>query len=380
MVIKVLSSAELTRQQELGSAWIFRRALKDNMRYSRWEDILEDPKYDELGGAKGIYPTVDKDWLKTFFLQQKTMLQEFSNPQFTEFNREYGFMKFISDLVKNKFGISKKDSWDPADIWCIKNEDKVINEIKKIVEKNEYETITELNVLLRTYFKKKIIVGVSLKKVSGKQALYEEINVENDLEYLNKDYTFDVSQIKIDLSMKPGREIKLGTQDTTIFVDAIEGDKKITYKYQITTISSSRFNNLKFEPTSSAATAARLGKAPVDMVIGVFDEFGVNFSNSNKDYPQTAAQFKEIEEDIVKMFNTVKKKANTVITDEKQFVQNMTKIMIANPPIGNSKLMQLTLVYELVSLKKEDLNRVMTKITMLAQKKGAQFGPFGKLY
>mgnify|MGYP003350917715 CR=1 FL=1 len=102
-----LSAAELTRQQELGSAWILRRALKDNKTYTTWEDILDDPKYEELGGKKGIYPTVDKEWLQTFFLQQKKMLEEFSNPRFTEFNREYGFMKYISDLVKNKFGISK---------------------------------------------------------------------------------------------------------------------------------------------------------------------------------------------------------------------------------------------------------------------------------
>ena len=107
-VTKTLSAAELTRQQELGSAWIFRRALKDNIRYTKWQDILNDPKYEELGGKNGIYPTVDKDWLETFFLQQQKMLQEFSDSSFTEFNREYGFMKFISEVVKNKFGISNK--------------------------------------------------------------------------------------------------------------------------------------------------------------------------------------------------------------------------------------------------------------------------------
>ena len=97
---KKYSAAQLTRMQELGSAWIFRRALKDKIRYKKWEDILNDPKYDELGGKNGIYPNVDKDWLETFYLQQKKMLEEFSNSKFTEFNREYGFMKYISNLVK----------------------------------------------------------------------------------------------------------------------------------------------------------------------------------------------------------------------------------------------------------------------------------------
>ena len=54
-----LSEAEATRKQELGSAWIFRRALKDNIQYKSWEDILDDPKYNELGGKKGIYPSVE---------------------------------------------------------------------------------------------------------------------------------------------------------------------------------------------------------------------------------------------------------------------------------------------------------------------------------
>lgn len=375
-----LSAAELTRQQELGSAWILRRALKDNKTYTTWEDILDDPKYEELGGKKGIYPTVDKEWLQTFFLQQKKMLEEFSNPRFTEFNREYGFMKYISDLVKNKFGISKKDSWDPADIWCIKDEKKVISDIERVVKNGEIESIQELNILLRSLFKQRIVVGVSLKKISGKQAKYEEVNVEDGLEYLNKDYTFEVSKIKIDLSLKSKSPAKLSTQDTTMFVDALENDKKVVYKYQITTISSSRFNNLKFEPTSSAATAARLGKAPVDMVMGVLKEHHVKFTNSNKDYPQSAAEFKKQQEEYVKMFNAIKSKVETNIGSEKDFVSNMTKIFMETPQLANTKLMQLRFVYEMTKLPKKDMDRIMTKITLLAQKKGEQFGPFGKLY
>ena len=177
---KNYSSAQLTRMQELGSAWIFRRALKDKIRYKKWEDILNDSKYDELGGKKGIYPNVDKDWLETFYLQQKKMLEEFSNSKFTEFNREYGFMKYISNLVKVKYGISRKDTWDPADIWCIKDQDKVIANIEKIIGKKESSSIDELNTLLRTLFEKRIVVGVSLKKISGKQAKYEEIKKPNN--------------------------------------------------------------------------------------------------------------------------------------------------------------------------------------------------------
>jgi hypothetical protein len=377
---KTLSAAELTKQQELGSAWIFRRALKDNVRYNKWEDILNDPKYDELGGEKGIYPSVDKVWLQTFYLQQAKMLEEFSNVRFTEFNRDNGFMSFITNLVKSKFGIAKKDSWNPADIWCIKDEKKVIADINKVVQKGHIEELGELNALLRTLFRERRIVGISLKKVSGKQAKYEEVNVDTGLEYLNEDYTFDVSKVKIDLSLKPGNQIKLSTQDTTIFVDAAENGKKVIYKYQITTISSSRFNNLKWEPTSNAASAARLGKAPVAMVLGALSDFKINFSNSNSDYPKSAEEFKKRQKEFVTMFNAVKIKADTVITDDKLFVSNMTKVFMESPQLANTKLMQLAFVYQITKLPKKQMDALMTKITLLAQKKGLQFGPFGKLY
>jgi hypothetical protein len=380
MATSGLSAAELTRQQELGSAWIFRRALKDNVFYTNWQDIIDDPKYDELGGPKGIYPSVDKVWLQTFYLQQKKMLEEFANPGFTEFTREHGFMQYITDLVKREFGISKKDAWDPADIWCVRNETKVISDINKVLRAGNLTSLQELNVLLRTLFKKRIVVGVSLKKISGKQAQYEEINVDDGLEYLNDDYTFQVSRLKIDLSLKPGKEVKLSTQDTTIFVDALENDKKVIYKYQITTISSSRFNNLKWEPTATSAAAARLGKAPVNMVLESLEEYGVKFSNSNKDYPQSAEEFKKRESEFVKMFNHVKTKCETIITKEDDFVKNLSKVFMVAPQLGNTKLMQLTFLYKLTKMTKKDMNAVMTKITLLAQKKGEQFGPFGKLY
>jgi hypothetical protein len=153
------ADAQTTRMQELGSAWIMRRALNDNVSYKDWQSIRKDPKYKEL---VKIYPDVDEspDWLQTFFGQQKKMLEKFSNAQFTEFNREGGFMQYISDLVKTKYGISKKDTWNPADIWCIKNQDKVIKTFKENVEGSKLsQTIEELNAIQREMFKSKQVVG-----------------------------------------------------------------------------------------------------------------------------------------------------------------------------------------------------------------------------
>ena len=39
---KNISESTLTRMQELGSAWVFKRAIQDNAVWSSWEAIKED--------------------------------------------------------------------------------------------------------------------------------------------------------------------------------------------------------------------------------------------------------------------------------------------------------------------------------------------------
>ena len=56
-----VSAATMTRMQELGSAWVFKRAIQDNKTWKDWEDIKKDPQtFDEI---KKIWRTVGKvDW------------------------------------------------------------------------------------------------------------------------------------------------------------------------------------------------------------------------------------------------------------------------------------------------------------------------------
>lgn len=373
---KKLSESEATQKQELGSAWIFRRALKDNMKYNSWEDIMKDPKFNELGGPKGIYPEFTKEWIETFYLQQKKMLEEFSDSKFTEFNRDHGFMGFITNILKNKFHISKKDSWNPADIWCIRNESKIMTEMKKIMDKGGLDSLAELGAYLRTLFKERIVVGISLKKISGKQAHYEEVNID-ELNFPDlKDYCFDISEIKIDLSLK-GKTF--ATTDTVIKLDALDGSKKVQYKFQIRATGSG-FTNLKWEPTLSSATAARLGKVPVDRAVDEMKRYGMNFQNNHNIYPKTVAEFFQQKDKYVKMFNRVNKKADTKVSNSDKFLINMYEVFENNPQVATSKLMQLTFLYEMLKLNNKNPDKLMTSFAFLAQKKGSTFGPFGKLY
>ena len=41
------------------------------------------------------------------------------------YSRDDGIMPFIEKLANKEMGVTKKDAWNPADIWLIKNETKV---------------------------------------------------------------------------------------------------------------------------------------------------------------------------------------------------------------------------------------------------------------
>ncbi len=122
---KAVSDSLMTKIQELGSAKVFEYAIKLNSRkYSSLENLKADKDLmDELTEiwvreSNGKLTEVDEEWLISFHKQQHVLIDKISTPHFTEFNREGGFMDYVSGIVA-EFGISQKDNWDPADIWLI---------------------------------------------------------------------------------------------------------------------------------------------------------------------------------------------------------------------------------------------------------------------
>jgi hypothetical protein len=379
--------AKLTRRQELGSAWIFRRALKDNKKYNTWEDILKDPKYPELGGAKGIYPDIDVTWLKNFYKQQKKMLQEFSDVKFSEFNREYGFMEYITNLVRDKFGISKKDNWDPADIWCIKNQKKVISDIEKLIKSGDYDSIEQLNAYMRTLFKDRIVVGVSLKLVSGKEAKYEEVNV-SDAEFKDvKHPDYQTIEMKCDLSLKSADSLSPNNKYSYFVLQGYQDGNAVNFTIEIGAQSGSKYSYTKFEAKSSAAKSSRLGKAKVEYVRELFKQYKIPIDSSALDYPKNSTEWIERQDEFLKKFQIINrnKKIKTGINTDKEFLENMTKYFMNNekgkPVTANNKCLQIDIFAGLASLSDKKRNELGTKIVIASQKKGDdKYGPFGKLY
>lgn len=379
------SATELTEMQEKTSAWIFDQALNYNKKYKSPDDILNDDKFKKaiIGTPtkKGLYPFVTKEWIDSFYKQQKSFLDEFSDAKFKEFSVKGGFMDFVSKLVNQKYGISKKDAWDPADVWCVQNETQVIKLIKDAVQNSD--EIEMLNTQLRTLFKERKVVGISLKLVDKRvpKARYQEVNIEEGVLFTSgKHPSFTITDMRCDFVLRNDNTFKAANATILFLVKYT----KETVKYTLTVRTSGRTyrpGNLIFE-FQEPGGSAQIGKAPVELVYEAAKRNKMDFINKWQDYPSTAPEFVKEEKQYKDMFNVVNKKVTTGLTNDKEFSENILKQIIDPENYGttNSKLMQIKFLYEITKLSEKKTEKFITDLFFLAEKRGKGFGPFGKLY
>ena len=320
-----VSPAVMTRMQELGSAWVFKRAIQDNaaVRWTSWESIRnEKATFDEIVniwkkvGKVNWVDDVDLPWLINFYKQQEVLLQKIGRPNFTLFTRDgkrseaiqfrwqrhsrQTFMEWVSELVKEEFNIGQKDNWNPADIWLIQDEKKWKKKIEDVYAKRKDPTksieveLAKFNAIFRALFRSKQIIGISLKKI-GNTATYKEVNVSGQffknlqVTHMTLDSarcelgTKRITEKQIMEALARGKENprtglpglgKIGaatlSQDTVIIIEdpgLTNKGKKTTYKVQIKGNNSTGFSNLKWEPTIEGKSKARMGKATVALVL-----------------------------------------------------------------------------------------------------------------
>ena len=390
-----------TEEQEKGSAYIFRRALNDNRGWQTWEDIVADVEtYDGL--VKIFDGDVPDDWLISYFAQQKVLLNEVKPVQFSEFDHsgKGSFMDFITKLVLGKFNSSlslggKKDSWNPADIWIISgNEQQIRNELTESV-KGSYQTIHELNGVLRTMYLKKRVMGISLKK-TGRTAYYEKVNLDKDgfiPDTKNYNYAVPMSDFYANFMLE---NTGMFTQDVKITVDADAENKTFSFQIKANSSDASGGSNLKFEPTMKGAAAARLGKAPVEQVATILKEVNsqAEFKNDHKLYPKTLKEFEkhpkkgeEYYKKVLQALTSGQSKITTDITNVDDIINNIKESFGTKMDRGTNvkaKLMGLDFFYQVSKLTQVQRNEFITDMIFLAQKKATKkidhFGPFGKIY
>jgi hypothetical protein len=419
-----------TAQQELGATYIFTQALIKNVKYTSPEDLLakEEKKLKEIfkvPADKG-FPYIE--WIISFYYSQKILLQKYGSPRFTQFDRDGGFMEYITNLVKIKFGISKKDTWDPADVWAIDGSEKsienIINsglenfkdyrELKKdysnnpnLLEDKVRLGIIKLNEILIGLLKDEKVIGISLKK-TNKNAKFEEVNTVVVEELIEKNKAL-INTVSSPFMVVPSKDftckfdIPVGqltfTQDVKIDISDESGT---TYNFQIKAGSSESTtgSNLKFELTIKGKSAARGGKVPVDMLDKFINKLTLTntdvgtFINQHAEYPKNAKEWSDHIDDYKKMFVKLKQKNISFGfgVDVDTFVSNVTTSFNNGRLSGKAaiatnttcKLMAFHFIYMILcQMKEERMSELLTDMAFLAQKKNTlkldTFGPFVKI-
>ena len=385
-----LQAAQITRMQELGSAVVFRHVISKNKNFKNAKEIAADKKlYGELLKIWQEYglDVVDMSWLESFHKQQSALISEISKPTVHEYNRENGFMDYISKIIGKQFKISKKDNWDPADIWLIRHEDRAKKIIDRIIKKSG--TVDEFNAVMRSLFhnlkkdpSKPAVYGISLKKIGSGDARIELSNASQEfftsLDQIHMTYLHTVCDLSI--TTKDGVRT-LGTQDSKFVV---ENGEKGSYSFQIKANDSKKISGLKYEPTMKGATAARVGKATVELVVDKMSTpyYGKTFDKASSAYPQTAAEFEREESTYRTRISNVISKAHVTsnVKDVEEAIDNLYTTFGTQPHVANSKLQQITWLDQILSLPKEKLDSFATDMVFIAKKEGTRYGPFAKIF
>jgi len=387
---KSISEATMTEMQELGSAFVFRRAIEDNVTWKNADALKADDV--TMNGIKDIWKKVgkvnevDDTWIENFYKQQKALLDKIGKPAFTEFNRNGGFMQFITKIVKDNFNISAKDNWNPADVWLIQDESKWIKRIDTAVNsgvtgRSKAKSITELNAIMRVLFANRQVFGISLKKVAaGKDARIEFVNDKSEFfaNLAKLRFEYDAADCKMGKKMDKEGTITLSTQDTRLLIK----DGGNTYNFQIKGNNSTGMSNLKYEPTSSGATAARLGKATVELVEQLLKDYYLIFKKDNASYPQNADDFvNDKSNDWLGLIKILER--NRVDIDAKnaeEAYNNLLFVFGTKAHVANSKCQQIKWLSLFLSLSDEDRDKFGTDMVFLAKKEGTKYGAFAKIF
>lgn len=406
-----VSAAAQTAMQELGTLWVMRQAIQKNKNFTSADSIKKDKTtWDELikiWTLIGKSPEgPDKEWVDTFYQSNKAFLAKISNPSFTEFTRgrEHAnnsiytlpgskssdtFMDWISNWVKTNYGISKKDNWNPADIWLIKNEDKWKTQIENSCSYDGPKSspsarvnLEQLNVILREAYNKHEIIGISLKKITkGYDAIYVAVNTDekfisdrSNVEFKKK-YAYNKSKCYLNITDKGSMN-----QDTVVYC----ANEKISFQVKANSSSDKKGSGLKYEGTERPRTAARLGKATVSLVVSLMKQYGLDMNSDKNAYPFTVDEFEKARNEYEKKITILKTNKVEMVKSGsltvEQSLDNLEYLFSKEPWVANSKCQQITWLSKILSLSSDNLNNFLADMVFIAKKEGSGYGPFGKIY
>ena len=211
-----------------------------------------------------IYPKYDDAWHTTFEMQASSLKKWLGSNRGYEYSRDKGIMPYLEGIAINKCGVSTKDSWNPADIYLVKIQQKarIMTELKTIgdFKLSPKQKLDMLNNYMRRLFIKRELIGISLKKL-GKSASLEETNVTT-LNTIN-DISIMRGSIKLNLDLARNDEFNTGELAFKINV----GGKEVNV--QVRAFSGGVRESTQMDMTGQGA-AAKLGKVSSKEAIDPF--------------------------------------------------------------------------------------------------------------
>jgi hypothetical protein len=373
-----------TAQQEQITLKIIEEVLSDKTpHYKTLDEMFTDTK----SGMQKIFKreSMSDEWWKHFELQFNTIndVKDFPSAKYDVFSYT-DFMDFITKIVTvdNKW-YSKKDSWNPADIWLIKS-----GKLKKYTDEISDATyVSEVNKILRVAYNNRDICGISLKKSNLTELRFEEVNLESNAKDLKLPDVV-VDDIKLDCTFKDGQ---FTSKTSYLFVKEGTAGFKLAYK---SNTGDTNLGNITYEFLATSGASAFLGKVPKDRLKKMIKTFiGKDGASSAKKMPQHQFLPKKWSYRVKRVWD---KKVSIIksqfpkydIKELDKFVENLEEAYTKDKGItpNTATIMQMVeFTYILAMMQKKSgnvLQEFATSCFYFAQKKGQKydFGPFGKLY
>ena len=327
-------------------------------------------------------PDAFSDWYDTFQLTRpavKKVVGSLSNFDIIHDATDTSdFTTTINNFVK-KARISKKDSWNPADIFIVSKNGraKITRDLKKIVDNYDVKDglVSMFNDKMYKLYKKRILFPISLKQIISEKANIDYTNIPGQTKVA--DYDIEIAKFNCNLSAE-GKEIGLFT--------FVNNDTNKQINMQVRGFPHS-YGVAQTEITSDGTpTGGRLGKVStkvVDSVLGQYNDerissiryFGTRpFENINE------AKCKEIYD----MYETVIK--DTKVKNEEKISYKEFKKLIEvakrNRRIAENMVMKiqgLKIMHFFIKNKK-DVSTIMNKMINGAKKINPDNGFFIKIY
>ena len=330
-------------------------------------------------------PDAFSDWFKTFQLTKPAVTKIVGSLNTYDIIHDAtdksAFTTTIEKFLK-KVGISKKDSWNPADIFIVKKDKRkeITDALEKMVETYTASEglLNMVNDKIYKLYKDGKMYPISLKQITSDKANVDKNNVPGQVKVA--EYDIQIAKFNCNLSTE-GKEIGLFTFNNTTTKKQINMQVR-GFPHQ--------YGTAQTEITSDGTpTGGRLGKVSTKVIDNVMSMWKDARIDSIKYFgsPEPFSNFdKNKIEETYKMYETVTKDSkvyNVKKISKKSFEKTIGDLQSARPSKAAEnmvmKIQGLKIMHFFIKNKK-DLSAIMNKMINGAKKINPDNGFFIKIY